>query len=337
MRRIHYRAIIILIITFMILCLLALAIGYTRQTPLVSFIADFDDQTDIYLLDPTNRDLFNITQSAFPEWSFGWSHLGTLLYTASIHTTQSADELMVMTRLGDERLLDTPETLYSFGGVWSPTGDTFAYFSSHPRNISDIYTISFPDETVRNLTQTDTLSESNPYWTPDGTDLLYRLNGDLYLLNLASGERRLLVNIESADIESQSPVWSPDGEWLIFYTRSFINGQNRLQAYVVARDGTALRQLRIPTAINSTVTWSPDSQQVAFIGNQNDILFYDLASNRIETVTGTNRRFAPSWSPDGRWIAFIENRHLYVYDTHTAQIRPLLTEGHVKPPLRWQP
>lgn len=334
MLRLTIRLTTFILLVFIILVMLSIGIGQSRNADIVTFMAEFDEQTDIYQYDPISRELINLTNSPAPEWSFGWSSNGALLYTATVNVTQAADELFVMTRLGNEQFIDTPDTLYSFGGVWSPHGTTLAYFSSHPRNYSDIYTITFPELTIRNLTETETISESNPLWSPDGTQLLYRLNGDLYLLDVETRDSQRLVDLKGT---IEMPVWSPDGQSIAFYIRTWDNGSNVLSAYIVSHDGNDLEQLDVPLTINSPVSWSPDSQRLTMTVDDTNLAIYTIATHSTETIEGENRRFSPAWSPDGRWISFIENRQLNIYDVENDDIQTLLTDGRVKPPLLWQP
>ncbi|GAB5494378.1 MAG: hypothetical protein Phog2KO_45930 [Phototrophicaceae bacterium] len=334
MLRLTIRLTTFILLVFIILVMLSIGIGQSRNADIVTFMAEFDEQTDIYQYDPISRELINLTNSPAPEWSFGWSSNGALLYTATVNVTQAADELFVMTRLGNEQFIDTPDTLYSFGGVWSPDGTTLAYFSSHPRNYSDIYTITFPELTIRNLTETETISESNPLWSPDGTQLLYRLDGDLYLLDVETRDSQRLVDLKGT---IEMPVWSPDGQSIAFYIRTWDNGSNVLSAYIVSHDGNDLEQLDVPLTINSPVSWSPDSQRLTMTVDDTNLAIYTIATHSTETIEGENRRFSPAWSPDGRWISFIENRQLNIYDVENDDIQTLLTDGRVKPPLLWQP
>lgn len=329
------RFITIICCIWIVLIFVFIAIGNSRDNDVVSFTAVVDNRTDLYIYDPISSELTNITDTRFSERSFGWSNTGALFYTESGNPARRHDGLFVMNRIGDARLIETPDTLYSFGTVWSPDGHTLAYFSSHPRNFSDIYTISFPDATVRNLTQTDTLSENNPLWSPDGEHLIYDRDGNLYLLNIATGERLLLADMQNSPVEE--PVWSPDGQFIVFYTQTWRDDRYISHAFIISRDGNNMQSLNLPMTINSPVTWSPDGEGFALIAEDTNLLIYDIADNRFERIEGENRRSAPAWSPDGRWIAFIENRQLNFYDLQTEHILNIPGEGRIREPLIWRP
>ena len=57
-----------------------------------------------------------------------------------------------------------------------------------------------------------------------------------------------------------------------------------------------------------SLTWSPDSRQLAFIGTgqgQSDLYVMDVHTGERRQLTGTpEREDHPSWSPDGQRIAF---------------------------------
>jgi|GEM_PF-6633694 len=335
MVRYGIRFIAVVLLSCGILIWMVTLIGQQSNNELVSFIAEFDDQTDIYLYDPLRGDLFNITYTAFPEWSYDWSDERTLSYSASVTRDQVADRLFIMPRIGNATQLDLPQILYSFGNVWSPDGTTLAYFSSQPRNYSDIYTISFPGLEISNLTLTDTLSETNPQWSPQGDRLLYLMDGNLYLYDMQSAESELLLDSRQS---IESPIWSPDGEWIAFYEIRFVNGSNVRFVYILRVDEGRVQPLNLDFSLNgSPVTWSPDSQQIALIADNTTLVIYDLLYDRIQEIPGENRRSAPQWSPEGRWIAFIETRQLHTYDVTSGDIHQLDREGLVKPPLIWRP
>ena len=65
----------------------------------------------------------------------------------------------------------------------------------------------------------------------------------------------------------------------------------------------------------SDLTWSPDSQWLAYVRVANNtypqIWLYSLKTGSATALT-TDRvnSFSPVWSPDGKWIYFLSERHL---------------------------
>lgn len=335
MVRIAIRTIVIGCLASVLLLLTAIVIGKVRKTALLSFIAEIDDTVDIYLYDPSTSFLHNVTQTQYTEWSFGWSQQGDLLYTATVRLNQAADELFVMNRLGVPQLIETPDTLFSFGSVWSPDAKTLAYFSSHPTNYSDIFVVTFPDATVQNLTQTQGISETNPQWSPDGQQLLYLSQGNLHIVELDNGAINKIADLDAA---IDNPIWSPNGERIAFTIQLQDKGRNVQQIYTIAADGTDLQPISLEHPPNTPVSWSPDSQQVALVANNSTTLvLYDLRDDSFVSYVGEHRRYAPAWSPDGHWLAFIENRQIHLLDILTGDIQALAIDGRITPVLLWQP
>jgi hypothetical protein len=105
---------------------------------------------------------------------------------------------------------------------WSPTGEAFAYLREGEAwmySLSSAQSIS-----LTSLSQNPIIESSEPYdrasglaWAPSGTMLALEVTGNfpspfsgIALLDLASGETRLLVN------GGQAPGWAPDGERVTF-------------------------------------------------------------------------------------------------------------------------
>ena len=137
---------------------------------------------------------------------------------------------------------------------------------------------------------------------------------------------RLSNLTQSTDADDQSPVWSPDGQYITF--TSYYRDNNNRDIYVMDADGHDPRNLTQSTdAFNGPPVWSPDGQYIAFESNH-DIYVMDADGKNLRNLT-QNSAFngAPVWSPDGQHIAFHSyrdgNYDIYVMDADGKNLRNL--------------
>jgi eukaryotic-like serine/threonine-protein kinase len=153
--------------------------------------------------------------------------------------------------------------------------------------------------------------------SPDSTRLAFhRLEngggGDLWLLNVADGVHRRFTF--DRDQENASPVWSSDGQRLVFRSR-----RGSKWTLVERRaDGvgpeTLLAEFPDPA---SPMSWSPDGTHLLFMlvdsGTNWDIWQYSFADRKATPLlNGAQNEGFPQFSPDGKWFAYSVNTQTFV-------------------------
>lgn len=141
-------------------------------------------------------------------------------------------------------------------------------------------------------------------WTRDGKQLAIVVAGDLALLDLVTGNRRVLASCEEigwvCTLEPLLPPGSCVRPCWLERTRSF--------------------------------EWSPDATAIA-IAEDPGVLVVDVASGAVTVLVSRTRgdlrtmMFSPSWSADGRWIAFELNDAALVGQGAVRQIHIIRRDG----------
>lgn len=141
--------------------------------------------------------------------------------------------------------------------AWSPDGASIVFMSNRANPGFDIYRMRADGSEVERLTSTG--ANGFPAWSPDGRLLALEIDGDIYLMTLATrGLRRLTY----APANGRHPAWSPDGTQIAF--ASTRNG--RSQIFVARADGSDPQPVvTMPTGDAVDPAWSPDGRRIAFV------------------------------------------------------------------------
>jgi TolB protein len=166
-----------------------------------------------------------------------------------------------------------------------------------------------------------------PDWSSDGRHVAYasyyRDAIELRLLDLASGESRLLLADGAVSVE---PRWSPDGRRLAFVSSAY-QGRWHIFIATLGPAGQLQHVERITEDRNSGLpryyygaydqylspTWSPDGNDLIFVGNRGHIWgsggFWRMtaragAEPRELHYEETTWKARPDWSPDGKRVVY---------------------------------
>jgi len=166
-----------------------------------------------------------------------------------------------------------------------------------------------------------------PAFAKDGTMVLTAKGEDSSVDVMradGSGRKRIFDVTKQSDLDpllvkrglagAFYPVWSPDGEWVVFGLGSWFTERGRGGARLmrVRRDGTGLEQLTDDTVFNAGFpSYSADGKQVVFRTwvaegesySQLGLRVLDLQTRKVRMLTQGYDNL-PIWSPDGSRIMF---------------------------------
>ncbi|MGI8620147.1 MAG: hypothetical protein ACR2L6_13820 [Gemmatimonadaceae bacterium] len=158
-------------------------------------------------------------------------------------------------------------------------------------------------------------------------ELAYVLNGNIMVIDVATGATRQLTN----NGESYDPAWSPDGERIAF-ARYILGDEPRWSVYVMNSDGTGVRRVTGPGF--RSPTWSPQGDALAFSGG-GGIYVQELSEGSVMRQVAASG-FEPAWSPDGSRIAFIHGILIGSDDYYSLRLVNLDGSGLTEiTPLTW--
>lgn len=172
---------------------------------------------------------------------------------------------------------------------------------------NDIWVMDANGGNPQNLTNTVTVNEDQPVWSPDKTKIAFHSNaddvGEIYVMNAdGSDVQRLTTEVGENDAW---PTWSPDGTKIAFTSR-----RDHLIAsiYVMNANGTDPQRLtNLPPYSDDMPAWSPDGASIAFTTNEDTnqhIALVDASgANRRRVTPNTVSATMATWSPNSTMIA----------------------------------
>lgn len=179
----------------------------------------------------------------------------------------------------------------------------------------DVYTLGFNNvNALSPVTQTATIEEYSPSFSPDGNIICYQRNGgssgEIWTKNLKSNETTLLGS-------GMMPKVSPDGQKIVFcrYKTSAYDSPSSI--WIMNIDGTDVTEVMSnPNQRMFNPSWSPDGKKIVFQGaakkgssyNTPDIFVMNSDGGALtQLTTNDSSDMSPVWSSDG-FIYFISDR-----------------------------
>ena len=167
-----------------------------------------------------------------------------------------------------------------------------------------------------------TSGPSGVTWSPDGTDLIYSMQGSLWRQHIGDSIAYQLTAGPGYDYQ---PDWSPNGRYVAY--ASYRN--DAIELWLLEVETLDTRPLLATSAVNLEPRWSPDGRRLAYVSSvlngRWQIFTMEVTDGRPGTVqqitdehdSGLPRYYyskydhyiSPTWSPDGAEIIFVSNRN----------------------------
>jgi len=167
-----------------------------------------------------------------------------------------------------------------------------------------------------------TSGPSSVAWSPDGSELVYSMQGSLWRQRIGS---TIAVQLTDGPGYDSQPDWSPDGRYLVY--SSYRN--DALELWILELASGSATALVADGAVNLDARWSPDGSRIAFVSTAYEGRWHlyllpvqgGRAAGAAERISedhdsGLPRYYysrfdhylSPTWSPDGKELILVGNR-----------------------------
>ena len=165
--------------------------------------------------------------------------------------------------------------------------------------------------------------------------------GDIGSVKADGSEMTILMDTPaSLDIyDNRHATWLPDGNRFSYTIDDF----SQAEIWLADVQGGEAQLLLGDVAADSSHSWSPDGQSIAYVSTSNQIIRYNLATQARFQLTDEHFRWAsdPDWSPDGSRIAFsaIEggNQDIYLIDIDGTNLVRVTIPAEIDQAPAWSP
>lgn len=248
---------------------------------LVVFQSNRSGKMELYTMRSDGSDVKQLTRTDHDEGTPVWSPDGKQILYA-VDMGNGNEEVFIMDADGTNvrRLTDHPAS--DGHPHWSPDGARIIFNSARTtpdlkepwsRQWHEIFTMKTDGSDVRQLTHCKSICTYG-VMSPDGRKIAYRKvtqtpgfnwdmtmgarNSEIFVADADGGNE---VNVSKSAAYDGWPMWSPDGQWLLFSTNR--NGKPLVgELFVVRPDGTGLHQISTTKESLVQPSWSKDGKSI---------------------------------------------------------------------------
>jgi TolB protein len=163
-------------------------------------------------------------------------------------------------------------------------------------------------------------------------------NFEIWLMDWDGTNQRQITRHNALSI---LPSLSADNERMVY--TSFARGTSDM--YIISRRGGARTRVATGLNLNTSATFSPISNDIAFVGsvagNPDIYLVKDDGTNLRRLTHDSSIESTPEWSPNGRQISFTSGRsgspQIYTMDAEGSNVQRISFEGEWNDDATWSP
>ena len=193
----------------------------------------------------------------------------------------------------------------------------------------DYYLVILEVETGHEQVVPNSLGCSEGSFGPSNDRIVTACQNNIFVIERVSGSKRMIDDCEARGGACGSPVWSPDGRYIIYdYLQSFSpnSGAFLLETECI-ESITDCSPSRIASPNFGFYSWSPDSTVVASLAEEGAITLFEIPSGKTQKlifpVTASVRGIA--FSPNGRQLALTlegdqkESYRIYLFNRENGE------------------
>ena len=157
--------------------------------------------------------------------------------------------------------------------------------------------------------------------SPSGARAVFEIRGEIFTVPAEKGDVRNITN--STNANDRSPVWSPDGKTIAYFS----DESGEYQLVLASQDGKGEKKsYKLGGAgFYSNPKWSPDSKKISYSDNSSTLYYFDTESGKTkkvmqDVVYNLFDNLKGVWSPDSKWIVFTKLLKNYIQQAYLYSI-----------------